>query len=114
MILGRDGDDPWIWREGIGLTPLVDYFLTEGFVLDGDSDNFDFNNPTGMSADGRTFFGLGVDSDNPNLNGDGWIVTLPPLAAAVQSAPVPEPSTVAMLLAALALGWGRPSKWRCR
>ncbi len=97
VILGRDqirgisGGEGWIWREGIGMTALGDFFESQGI----DTGGFGFGLPMAMSADGQTFVGVGYD---PVSNQDiGWVLTLPAPAAASTGA-VPEPSTVALLI----------------
>ncbi len=92
------------------MTPLRDYFIAEGLVLDPNSleYNFSFNQPLAMSADGRTFVGRGNDPDQPGTF--GWIVTLPPVIGAAAVA-VPEPSGLLLALVALAAGG---SGWRRR
>jgi uncharacterized membrane protein len=67
----------FIWIDGLGMQNLTDYATSEGIDLNGRT----LATPLGISADGSTVYGL------DNLN-HGFVVTL---------APVPEPSTYAML-----------------
>ena len=62
--------------------PLGDYFASQGIAPAG----FNFNLPLGMSADGRTFVGLGTQ--DPSIAAIGWVVT------------VPEPASVVLMMAA--------------
>ena len=61
----------WVWQEGSGMMPLGDYFESFGISVPG----FNYNLPLGVSADGRTFFGLGTQA--PSIAARGWIVTVP-------------------------------------
>ncbi|QBE61879.1 PEP-CTERM sorting domain-containing protein [Pseudoduganella lutea] len=66
-----------IWIEGQGMLDFTDYITSHGVDLGGRT----LALPLGVSADGKTFYGM--DSD-----GSGFVVTL---------SPVPEPATYAML-----------------
>ena len=66
-----------IWIEGQGMLNFTDYITSQGVDLGGRT----LALPLGVSADGRTFYGM----DN---TGSGFVVTL---------APVPEPATYAMM-----------------
>ena len=66
-----------IWIEGQGMLNLTDYLTSQGVDLGGRT----LALPLGVSADGRTFYGM----DN---TGSGFVVSL---------SPVPEPATYAMM-----------------
>ncbi len=66
-----------IWIEGQGMLDFTDYITSQGVDLGGRT----LALPLGVSADGRTFYG--IDSA-----GSGFVVTL---------SPVPEPATYAMM-----------------
>lgn len=108
---GIAGGDGWIWQAGVGLTALRDYFVAEGLMLDAETTNFSFGLPLAMSADGRTFVGKGQDPDQPGEF--GWIVTLPPLTVASQTATIPEPSALVMAIgvAAILSAWRYRDNW---
>ena len=85
LIVGHrvQGDvvEPFIWDELHGMRPLSDVLTDLGVDLSG----WDLESVTGISGDGRTFIGYGVD---PTGSGSGWIVT------------VPEPAGLALLAGA--------------
>lgn len=72
-----------IWIEGEGMLSLTDYITGQGIDLGGRT----LALPLGVSADGRTFYGM--DSE-----GSGFVVTV---------SPVPEPATYAMMAGGLVL-----------
>jgi len=72
-----------IWIEGQGMLNLTSYVTAQGVDLQGRT----LALPLGISADGSTIYGV----DN---TGSGFVVTL---------SPVPEPASLAMLTAGLAL-----------
>jgi probable HAF family extracellular repeat protein len=79
----ESGIEPFIWDEAHGIRSLHDVLAGLGVNAGG----WDLESVTGISADGRTFFGYGLD---PAGNASGWIVT------------VPEPASVALLPVAAA------------
>ncbi|MFT7669235.1 MAG: hypothetical protein ACI8X5_001935 [Planctomycetota bacterium] len=60
----------WIWTSPAGLISLDDHFASLGLVV---TDNFRFSLPLGVSADGRTFFGLGRSDSSFST---GWVVQI--------------------------------------
>ncbi len=79
---------------------LKAYFASYGIDVTG----YTFGTPLAMSADGRTFAGIGFDVNDPTDS--GWIVTLPPLNAGLAATSVPEPGAGLLALATLLAGLG--------
>ncbi len=105
LILGFDRDFGvriglgWVWQEGVGITDLKQYFIAQG-ISSTDLGGFSFGLPLAISADERTFVGLGFD---PSTGREaGWVVTLPPLSAA-GATPAPEPTAAMLLLCGAAV-----------
>lgn len=66
----------YIWREGVGTTSMNDYFDALGVAYEA---GFNFSVPVGVSGDGNTFVGLGLDASG---FATGWVVTIPSPAGA--------------------------------
>ena len=66
------GDNlPFIWDENNGMRNLIDILTTD---LGLDLGNWKLGSATGISADGLTIVGQGVNPDGYN---EGWVVTIP-------------------------------------
>ncbi|QBE61669.1 PEP-CTERM sorting domain-containing protein [Pseudoduganella lutea] len=72
-----------IWIEGQGMLDFTDYITSQGIDLGGRT----LALPMGVSADGRTFYGM-------DSTGSGFVITV---------SAVPEPATYAMMAGGLAL-----------
>lgn len=67
----------FIWRDEIGIMSMNDYFDSVGVEYEA---GFNFSVPVGISGDGDTLAGLGLDANGFAV---GWVVTVPSPSSAV-------------------------------
>lgn len=84
------GSEAFVWDEQHGMRSLYDLLLADPTIAP-QLEGWAFHAAVAVSDDGRTIVG---DGTNPNGEREGWLVR-------IDSAPVPEPSTVAMLMTAV-------------
>ena len=76
--------EAFLWTSGTGMQNLRDLLIAGGVTS---VTNWHLASATGVSADGHTFVGYGV---NPTGDSEAWIATIPDI--------VPEPSGIVLAL----------------
>jgi uncharacterized membrane protein len=97
-VVGQSGDRAFLWTESLGMVDLKSYLTSHGADLTG----WTLTNATGISADGLTIVGNGLNADGEV---EGWVARLSPAA-------VPEPSSVVMAGLGLLGGLGLAARRR--
>ncbi len=92
LVIGNSstvgGFEAFIWDAVNGMQNLKSIFIDEGLDLTG----WRLTDAWGVSADGRTFAGTGI---NPQGNQEAWI-------ASIARTPIPEPGALALVILAVA------------